>query len=515
MLGKVIYSVFNGLFFTSYFDLVNRFTLFKESSMQNITINPLATVNDFDLRGMQAIHLAVERGNVVAVIALIDRFDADINSQTRAAIIENGIEKFPLGVTPLIMSIIKNDKEIFHYLCSKTNLDKDLSVDQLKTPLHFAAELGNLEMVETLILIGAKVGYLRGTRKSPFHLAMAAGQVTVAEWLANRKLGLGPVCRNINQLKLESIVHFVARLRLNPEIWIKMLKLTVSILGENEKEKIKSIPIIDRISVSNQFPLQIALEEENNVAIAGLIVYGADLKPFTKFSQIEAVVKFFGNEPINSNFINENGESIWHLAVQMNSMDLLLCSAITFPDKSNLRLPNNLGITALDLALNHEYLDLTVEIIKLYDHVIDVGILEKLAHTATWNSWLIILETLITEFPQEVSDLMQINHSGSLLHILATIPVRNSSNEPKHLVLLLLKHFPHLIRSHDKLGRTPLHLAFECGFYTFFEWLVEAKVSNPELDFNVSDDQGQEFVDFLGINEDSDADAKQIMKNLR
>jgi ankyrin repeat protein len=504
MISGVIKSITAGIFFANYFDFVERYDFYKKFQDRAI-ISPVAYVNEFDLRGMQPIHLAVERGSFGATFALVDRFGANINERTLPVEPGKGPNGIPPYSTPLIIAIIQNNLEIFHYLLSKRDLDKNLGTDQFKSPLHFAAEVGNLEMVEALMETGAKISYLKKTRKTAFHLALASCNVQVAEWLAERKFGIGPVC---NPTQMESIFHFLARQKLPTDIWIKMLIVCEKATGSLErKPSAQGARFIDLPAINGMTPLQVAIEEENDSAIAGLIVCGADISQTTDaFVEvgtplIKAVHEFFSDTPISPNFINDENETIWHLCARYDAVHLIQGVVYLFPEKTNLREHSSNGLTALELAFEMQNLNVALELIKLHDHFIQIDVLERLASRAAWNCWPELLESLIQEFPSDFALIMSPSSPSSLrlLHIIVTLPVRQSSKiNPKNVVLLLIKNYPHLIQSRDKLlGRTPLHLAFECEYMEFFDWLVEAKLSNPELDFNVYDNEGRSFSNLL------------------
>lgn len=83
MLAEVWKSVVTtSIFFISYFDIVDRYDFYLQNEKRAI-INPVATVHEFDSRGMQPIHCAVKVGNFWATMSLIEKFGANINESTR------------------------------------------------------------------------------------------------------------------------------------------------------------------------------------------------------------------------------------------------------------------------------------------------------------------------------------------------------------------------------------------------------------------------------------------------
>lgn len=495
MLHRVVTAVVTGIFFVSYFDFVTRYEVYKTLGPEAI-INPVSLVGEYDSRGIQAIHYAVEIGQFNAVITLIDRFGADVNARTIS--VPNG--DFLVGSTPLIISIIKGNLEIFLYLLSRHNLNLDLSTDELKSALHFAAELGNLFMVEALLAKGAKISYMRHTRKSPFHVAVEAGHIEVAKWLAERNLGLSPVVHILSSKRFESMMHFLARQRLQVTTWIKMFQVISSAMKINESKRPDPIPIIDRKSVCGKVPLQIAVEEGNEVAIIGLIIFGANLYVYGVFDPIIGAIRgFFENNPINPNYQNSINENVWHLCARLNSVILCQFFNELYPTKINLRRSNVMGQTALDLAFEIRNLAVAVELIKMYENSIDIESLERYINISIWNTWPDIIETLMKEFPIEFEALISSEMNPPMfLHSIATYCMRGIPlDDTKRLFLTLIRNYPQLITIHDKSGRTPLHIALQCDFRPFFHWLLEEKQENSELNLNVIDGTGQPFLEML------------------
>ena len=133
MLTRVVQTVITVVFFQTYFDLVNRFELFQERAASNsVVINPLSVVSEYDQRGIQAIHHAVQLGHLSATMTLIEKFGADINARTTSELRIDDSKVIPGMSTPLIISIITGNFEIFCYLLSKPELDISASTDQFK-----------------------------------------------------------------------------------------------------------------------------------------------------------------------------------------------------------------------------------------------------------------------------------------------------------------------------------------------------------------------------------------------
>lgn len=211
------------------------------------------------------------------------------------------------------------------------------------------------------------------------------------------------------------------------------------------------------------------MEEENEAALVGLIVFGAEIYSDNKnkititsnllFSSIREFFK--GNKYLFSpDYINNQSEGIWHIAVRENSINLIQCIDLKFPHKPNLWLINSEGVTPLDLAVNLEHFEMVGELTKLYNHVIDAKVLLRIANFAIWNLCFKLFEILIKEFPKDISALIDSSASSgsdSILHILIIVPERDESklNEKRALVLLFLDHFPQIIESRDQFGRTP------------------------------------------------------------
>ena len=498
MLTRVVQTVITVVFFQTYFDLVSRFELFQERAASNsVVINPLSVVSEYDQRGIQAIHHAVQLGHLSATMTLIEKFGADINARTTSELRIDDSKVIPGMSTPLIISIITGNFEIFCYLLSKPELDISASTDQFKSPLHFAAEHGQLVMIEALLSRGAKISYLRGTRKSLFHLALEHGKLNVVEWLVDNKIGIGPVSQGKNKA-LESHFHFLARLKLPIDIWIRSLELCLKSYSNDRKS------IINRKSITNQTPLDCAVEEANESAIIGLILNGADLSD-ANYPLLIAVKGFFSEceTGFSPEYINSDNETIWHLIARINSVPLAQAIVHYFPTKPNLLLKNRIEKTALESAMDMENFDIAFEFFKLYDHQIDLDLLENYVNLSIWNISPKLFEILLSEFPGPFNELIS-TRTTLYLHVLATSSMRNNLQGSKQMAILLITKFPQMMRSLDKLGRTPLHLAYQSDFLEFFNWLKEARESVPELDFNVQDDSGVFFADLLRSEERKD-----------
>lgn len=499
MLTRVVQTVLTAVFFRTYFDLVNQFELFQARNYYTIVINPLSVVGEYDTRGIQAIHHAVRVGHLGATTALIEQFGADINARTTSDLPIDDSRVIPAQSTPLIISIITRNYEIFYYLLAKLELDLNASTDQFKGPLHFAAEHGQVLMIDALLDRGANIVYLKGSRKSPFHVALENGQLSAIEWFIDNNKGMGPVSSGKHKF-LESQIHFLARVKLPADIWIRSLEICLKGLG-GDFDQFRAA--INRKNLSKLTPLQCAIEESNESGIIGLILLGADVSG-ASHPLIGAVSGFFGSVGsgvIGPEFVNSDNETIWHLIARINSVALSKGIIHFHPSKPNLRLKNRIRKTALELAVEMQNFEAAFELLRLYDHQIDLELLETLANIAVWDSWPILLENLIKEFHDSFAEMfqtsMEISSANMFLHILVNSSMRADLAETKEMILLLIKDFPQLIRSFDIFGRTPLHLALECEFWEFFNLLKEAKEVDPLLDFNVQNDSGVFFSDLL------------------
>ena len=489
MLTRVVQTVMTGIFFRTYFDLVNQYNLFQEYGFRSCVINPLSVVHEYNLKGFQAIHHAVQVGHLSATMALIEQFGADINAVTTLDVQLEDSKLIPKLSTPLIISIITGNFEIFCYLLSKPELDLNTANDQLASPLHFAAQHGELVMIEALLDKGARISFLKGTRISPFHVALEHGQLNVIEWLVNNKLGIGPVASG-KRGNLESSLHFLARLKLSTAIWIRSLLICLKIPASGINFK----------SLDNLTPLQCAIETGNESAIVGFVLLGANTSGSLHHPLITAVRGFFDSEgKIDPFFVNSDSETIWHLIARINSVPLAEGISYFHPSNPNLHLKNRIGETALDLAIEMQNFDVAFQFFKLYEHQIDPELLEKIASFAIWNYFPVVLEKLIKEFANNFTEMVDSSSQSTLfLHFLATSLMRGNFKESKVMALLLIKSFPQMIRSLDQSGRTPLHVALESEFWDFFHWLKEAnEAADSNLNFNVQDGSGVFLSDSL------------------
>jgi ankyrin repeat protein len=487
MIPKMVHAAIGGLFFINYFDLLNRFELYKSNKGEAI-ISPVAWIDEVNREGFCPIHLAVKSDNFEAVFTLIESFGANINARS--------VEQ---AYTPLILAIKQNNYEIFHYLLSKDGIDVNLATDDLKTPLHFASEQNSVEMIESLLKKGARVDYMRGSRHSPFHLAVRSGKLAAARFFGSQLMGIGHCCLH-SKAPLESSLHFLSRQLLPVEVWMQMFEIVILAMSKNVLDSGLYASIIERRSLTGQTPLQLAIEEENESAVAGLVVSGANIETIFQnhFSilvdpLIQTVYEFFGSNakflPSHVNAVNN--ENVWHLAARAASIPFIRCIAMKYPEiRSKIHDVNCDGLLPVELALQLKCYDPAVELIRLHDHVIPIENLEKLMHSSVLECQFLFLRTLLQEFTPEFKVIASSHSCGSLLHLMITVfPYENplfDSDVYVEFLVLLLKHCPNLLSLRDSLGRTPIDLAIQRDNFEFLNLLPLVSQEVPELEFNAS-----------------------------
>lgn len=495
-------NIFFSFVFLNYFDLVCRFHLYKPESFR---IFPFAKIDDYNEDGVQPVHLAVEMENLSATMTLIERFGASPTAETRQA-----YKDIPKGSTAFTISITKNNLEIFQYLLSKmSKRDLEQHDEQLKTPLHLAAQIGNATMVETILSITNKIGFLRQTRISPLHLALAEGHIEIVRIFAEANLGFGPVMdlrtsQKASICHLESTLFYLARQKHELGLWTELWTICSRVLNEDAFVPHK---------VTRKTILDAALEEENDEIAALLIFFGADLKRHidSRIStrQREFFIDlngfFFGssNEEIYPEF--RGTESIWHICARHNALFFVKALIHRFPELKTTNFvaqpDKNENVLPVEIATKMGFEGLAVELVKLHGLEIEASVLETLVCSAALGSQYRVLEALIDQFPDAFLTLMTSSRAVQPLHILATSALSHPKDGHKEIILLLLKKYPFALARHDRLGRTPLHLALECNFIDFFVWLRDARdredESGPMIDFDVQNSEGYSFLKLL------------------
>ncbi|XP_037047438.1 serine/threonine-protein phosphatase 6 regulatory ankyrin repeat subunit C-like [Bradysia coprophila] len=137
------------------------------SSLRN-SIRGKIFLNSTDRFGRSPLHLAIDQG-LVDVASELVAYGANINVVTT----------MPFGHdrTPLIGAMFLKDSFQFVKFLVENKADVNQSDRKLKTPLHFAAELGQYMSAELLLQRDAKVNAQDSSGKTPLHVVFARRQI--------------------------------------------------------------------------------------------------------------------------------------------------------------------------------------------------------------------------------------------------------------------------------------------------------------------------------------------------
>jgi ankyrin repeat protein len=139
-----------------------------------------ADVNHKSNDGFTALHNVAGRGNIAVAQLLVDS-GADVNAST------------PKGFVPLAnATMATNAGEMARFLIlSGADVNPDPCRNNkectcgpnLRTPLHSACQAGKADMVEALLINGAKVNLLSNDGMTPLHYAVQSGNIAVVRLL--------------------------------------------------------------------------------------------------------------------------------------------------------------------------------------------------------------------------------------------------------------------------------------------------------------------------------------------
>jgi len=130
-----------------------------------------ADVNSKDAKGWTPLHMAAQRGLVVATKLLID-------AGANVHITDNH------RITPLYMAVLSGRLELLKHLLD-AKADINVTLDNGNTPLHLAALRGKLEVLTFLAEYGANVHAKNNKGNTPLHLAVMRGQLEIAKQLVS------------------------------------------------------------------------------------------------------------------------------------------------------------------------------------------------------------------------------------------------------------------------------------------------------------------------------------------
>lgn len=146
------------------------------SDIVKILLDHGANVNDVSEHGETALILAV-RDNNLRLVKLLIEAKADVN-------VFVPIPNYNDGKVPLVsVALGKRYFEIVKCILAVDTLDVKIKEKNLRSPLHIACALGNLEIVKLMVERNFNINEITVSLKTPLLLALDSGHFRVAEYL--------------------------------------------------------------------------------------------------------------------------------------------------------------------------------------------------------------------------------------------------------------------------------------------------------------------------------------------
>ncbi|XP_034948756.1 serine/threonine-protein phosphatase 6 regulatory ankyrin repeat subunit A-like [Chelonus insularis] len=393
-----------------------------------------ARVDVFDLEGRSALHLAAELGNLEVCDALLAS-KAFINSKSR------------VGRTPLHLAAINGCTYLVKSLIQDHGAVIDVLTLKKQTPLHLAADTGQLEVCKLLIELGASCDATDDLGQKPIHAAAMNNYAEVVQLFLQKHPNLVTAYTKDGN----TCAHIAA------------MQGSVRVIEELMKFDKKGV-ISARNELTDSTPLQLAAKGGHAEVVRALVQAGAlcTEENRTGFTAIHLAAQY-GHGQV--------------LEVMRTSQSLKLSS-------------KKLGVTALHVAAYFGQTDTVRELL------IDIS--------GTVKSDAPIGGSLVSELGNEsgMTPLHFAAYSGDenvvrLLLNSAGVQVEAQTTEngfnPLHLACLgghiavvgiLLSRSAELLHKVDRYGKTGLHIAATYGHYQMVEVLLGQGTEINAIDKN-------------------------------
>lgn len=378
------------------------------SEIIKMLINQTARIDVFDEHGEPPLHVAVSRGHEQVVDILLE-YNAFVNVRNKP------------GLTPLHIAASLGYDTMVSKLITEHGAILDSMTLIKQTPLHLAAESGQLKVCEILLDLGSDLNAIDNQGQTPLHLAARKNSAEVLRLFLSSK----PELIGLANKNGFTCAH-IAALNGSTDTIKELLKF-------NREAVIKN-----RIKKTNSTTLHLASENGN-----------------------AEITKLLLNSGAKANDENNLGETALHLAAKSGHVKVLhtiRSSDWRFCSKTN-------GLTGLHIASNCGQTEFVAEMLRCkvsggirsekstIDLKSDYGLTPL--HLACRNGHEGVVRMLLNSAGVQVDSVSEINK---------TIPVHLAAQGGHLLVAgLLISRSTDSLTKADSQGRTALHFASSHG----------------------------------------------------
>lgn len=381
---------------------------YGHSEIVKMLINQTARIDVFDEQGEPPLHVAVSRGHEQVVVILLEH-NAFVNVRNKP------------GLTPLHIAANLGYDAMVSKLVTEHGAVLDSMTLIKQTPLHLAAESGQLKVCEILLDLGSDLNAIDNQGQTPLHLAARKNSAEVLRLFLSSK----PELIDLANKNGYTCAHIAA------------LNGSVDTIKELLKFNREAV-ITNRIKKSNSTALHLASEKGN-----------------------AEITKLLLNSGAKANDENSLGETALHLAAKSGHVRVLhtiRSSEWKFCSKSS-------GLTGLHIASNCGQTEFVAEMLRCrvpggirsekstIDPKSDYGLTPL--HLACRNGHEGVVRMLLNSAGVQVDSVSEINK---------TIPVHLAAQGGHLLVAgLLISRSSDGLTKADSQGRTALHFASSHG----------------------------------------------------
>ncbi|WP_342224629.1 ankyrin repeat domain-containing protein [Spiroplasma endosymbiont of Asaphidion curtum] len=316
-------------------------------------------INDYSNR-LSPLHLAAYFNRIEIVKSLLSCSGIVINILDNNG---NGIN------TPLVFAIIKKNIDVVKELLKYANINVNAMIENVLSPLHYAAENGYLAIVKLLLANGADVNAKAKNGATPLHYAAAKGYTEIVKLLLEHGSDI-----NANTSNRRTALHVAAE-----NGHTDVVKLLISKTKEqfNNVDNVEFKNFINAKDSNGLTPLYFCNKLDNNVETVKLLLdNGADVNII----------------------IDNDNNTILHLTIWENNFTFAkeLLTNQNSKNKINVNAINNYKNTPIMGAIQNN----NIEIVKLLlEHGSDINAKAENGitplHLAAQNGYLAIVKLLL------------------------------------------------------------------------------------------------------------------------